>query len=41
MSGKEILNEVKKEKEMQFSVVRKTIVILTNTYMNDLPAEIK
>jgi hypothetical protein len=37
MSGKEILNEVKKEQEMQFVVVRKPKVILTSTSMDDLP----
>jgi hypothetical protein len=31
MSGKELLNEVKKEKEMQFVVLWKPRVILTNT----------
>jgi hypothetical protein len=31
MSGKELLNKVKKEQEMQFSVVRKPRVILTST----------
>jgi hypothetical protein len=36
MSGKEILNEMKKEKEMQFVVVSKPRVILTNTYVEDL-----
>ena len=40
MSGKELLNEVKKEKEMQFVVVRKPRVILTNTYVEYLPEEI-
>ena len=41
MSGKELLNEVKKEKEMQFVVVRKPRVILTNNYVEDLPEEIQ
>jgi hypothetical protein len=41
MSGKELLNEVKKEQEMQFSIVRKPRVILTNTYVEDLPEEIQ
>ena len=40
MSGKELLKEVKKEKEMQFVVMRKPRVILTNTYVEDLPEEI-
>jgi hypothetical protein len=37
MSGKEL---VKKEQEMQFVVVRKPRVILTNNSMDDLPEEI-
>ena len=41
MSGKELLKEVKKEKEMQFVVVRKPRVILTNTSMGDLLEEIQ
>jgi hypothetical protein len=41
MSGKEILSEVKKEQEMQFVVVRKPRVILTSTYVEDLPEEIQ
>jgi hypothetical protein len=41
MSGKELLNEVKKEKEMQFVVVRKPRVILTNTYVEYFPVEIQ
>jgi hypothetical protein len=41
MSGKELLNEVKKEKEMQFVVVRKPRVNLTNTSVGDLPVEIQ
>jgi hypothetical protein len=40
MSGKELLKEVKKEKEMQFVVVRKPRVILTNTFVEDFPIEI-
>jgi hypothetical protein len=39
MSGKELLKEVKKEKEMQFVVVRKPGVILTTTSMDDFPEE--
>ena len=41
MSGKELLNEVKKEQEMQFDVVSKPRVVLTNTSMDDLPEEIQ
>jgi hypothetical protein len=41
MSGKEILNEVKKENEMQFVVARKPRVILTNIYVEYLPIEIQ
>jgi hypothetical protein len=37
MSGKELLKEVKEEKEMQFYVVRKPRFILTNTYVEDFP----
>jgi hypothetical protein len=40
MSGKEPLNEVKKEREMKFVVVRKPKVILINTSMDGLPEEI-
>jgi hypothetical protein len=40
MTGKELLNEVKKEKEIQFVVVRNPRVILTNTYVEDFPEEI-
>jgi hypothetical protein len=40
MSGKELLNEVKKEHEMQFIVVRNLRVILTSTSVYDLPIEI-
>jgi hypothetical protein len=40
MSGKELLNEVKKEQEVQFATVRKPRVILTNNYVEDLPEEI-
>ena len=31
MSGNELLNEVKKEQEMQFAIIRKPRVILTST----------
>ena len=41
MSEKELLKQVKKEQEMQFAVVRKPIVILTSTSMDDLPEEIQ
>ena len=40
MSGKELLDEVKKDQEMQFVVVRKPRVILTSTSIDDLPEEI-
>jgi hypothetical protein len=41
MSGRELLDEVKEEEEMQFVVVRKTRVILTSTSIDDLPEEIQ
>jgi hypothetical protein len=41
MSGKELLNEVKKEKEVQFVVVRKPRFILTSTSMEYFPIEIQ
>jgi hypothetical protein len=41
MSGKELLDEVKKQEDMQFVVVRKPRVILTNTSIDDLPEEIQ
>jgi hypothetical protein len=41
MSWKELLNEVKKEKEIQFVVERYPRVILTNTYVEDLHEEIQ
>ena len=40
MSGKELLNEFK-EQEMQFYIMRKPRVILTNISMEDLPEEIQ
>jgi hypothetical protein len=40
MSGKELLNEVK-EHEMQFFVVRNHRVILTRTYVDDMPVDIQ
>jgi hypothetical protein len=39
MSGNELLDEVNKDEEMQFSMVRKPRVILTNTSIDDLPKE--
>jgi hypothetical protein len=41
MSGKELLEEFKEEKEMQFNVVRKPRVILMSTSVNDLPEEVQ
>jgi hypothetical protein len=41
MSGKELLDEVRKEEEMNFVVVIKPRVILTNTLIDDLPEEIQ
>jgi hypothetical protein len=41
MSGKELLKEIKKDHEMQFVVVRKPRVILTNTSVDDLRKEIQ
>jgi hypothetical protein len=41
MSGKELLDEVKKEQDMQFVVVRKPRVILTSTRIDDLSGEIQ
>jgi hypothetical protein len=41
MSGKELLNEVKKEQEMQFVVVRKPRVILTSTSLEYFPEEVQ
>jgi hypothetical protein len=41
ISGKEILEEVKKEEDVQFVVVRKPRVILTSTKIDDLPEEIQ
>jgi hypothetical protein len=41
MSGKELLKEVKEEREMQFYVVRKPKVVLTNTYVEYFPIEIQ
>ena len=41
MSGKEILNEVKMEQDMQFSILRKPRVILTNTSLDDFLEEVQ
>jgi hypothetical protein len=41
MSGKELLDEVKKYQDMQFVVVRKPRVTLTSTSMDDIPEEIQ
>jgi hypothetical protein len=41
MSGKELLNEVNKEQEMQFVVVRKLRIILTSTSMEYLSEEVQ
>jgi hypothetical protein len=41
MSGKELLNEVKKKEDMQFIVVKKPKIVLTSTRIDDLPKEIQ
>jgi hypothetical protein len=41
MSRKELIDEFKKEEDMQFVVVRKPRVILTSTSIDDLPEEIQ
>jgi hypothetical protein len=41
MSGKELLNEVKKKEEPQFIMVRKPMIVLTNTRIDDLPEEVQ
>jgi hypothetical protein len=41
MSGKELLKEVKKKEHTQFIVVRKPIIVLTSTRIDDLPEEIQ
>jgi hypothetical protein len=41
MSGKEILKDVKKKEDTQFIVVRKPIIVLTSTRVDDLPEEIQ
>jgi hypothetical protein len=40
MSGKELLQEVKKEEEVQFDFIGKIRVVLTNTNLHDFPAKI-
>jgi hypothetical protein len=40
MSGKELLDEVKKDQDMEFVVLRKPRVVLTSISMDDLPEEI-
>ena len=41
MSGKEILNEVKKKEDTQFIVVRKPKIVLTSLRIDDLLEEIQ
>ena len=41
MTRKELLQEVKKEEELNFSLVGKPKVILTSTNLDDFPAEVK
>jgi hypothetical protein len=41
MSGKEILNEVKKKEDTQFIVIKKPKIVLTSTRVDDLPEEIQ
>jgi len=41
MSGKEFLQEVKKDEQMHFAVIRRLKVILTSTNLDDLSEEIK
>ena len=41
MSGKELLNEVKKKEDTQFIVVKKPKIVLTSTRIDDLPEEIQ
>jgi hypothetical protein len=36
MSGKELLNEVKKKEDTQFIMVKKPIIVLTSTRIDDL-----
>jgi hypothetical protein len=41
MSGKELLKEVKKKEDTQFIVVRKPIIVLNSTRIDDLLEEIQ
>ena len=41
MSGKELLNEVKKKEDTQFIVVRKPKIFLSSMKIDDLPEEIQ
>jgi hypothetical protein len=41
MSGKELLNKVKKKEDPQFIVVRKPRIVLTSTRVDDLPKEVQ
>ena len=41
MTGKELLQEVKKEEKLHFSLVGKPKVILTSTNLDDLPTEVR
>ena len=41
MTGKELLQEVKKEDELHFSLVGKPKVILTSTNLDDFPIEVR
>jgi hypothetical protein len=40
MSGKKLLKDVKKKEHTQFIVVRKPIIVMNNTRIDDLPKEI-
>jgi hypothetical protein len=41
MTGKELLNEVKKKEDPQFIVVKKPTIVLTSTRIDDLPEEVQ
>ena len=41
MSGKELLDEVNKNEDKQFIVVRKPKIVLTSMRIDDLPEEIQ
>jgi hypothetical protein len=41
MSGKELLQKIKKEEEVQFALIGKPRVVLTYTNLNDLHVEIQ